>query len=141
MRYTLATATLSSRLLRLNRIGLRNDTKRLRNITIFSFAQRPVLQTVKGTSGAWNSGGPVRTCIPGGALALGGIGVLIPIYLGRGPGSTEGMFKPSTKLCGGDRERSVGGRDGPGMGSVAADSEGISKVDLNSVNALMSMSL
>ena len=71
--------------------------------------------------------------VPGGALALGGIGVLILIYLG--------MFKPSTKLCGGDRERSVGGRNGPGMGGVAADSEGISKMDLNSVNALMSVSL
>ena len=79
--------------------------------------------------------------VPGGALAWGGIGVLIPIYLGRGPGSTEGIFKSSTKLCGGDRERFVGGRDGPGMGGVAADSEGISKIDLNSVNALMSVSL
>ena len=61
--------------------------------------------------------GPV---IPATALALGGTGVRLPLYLGRGPGGTGGVLKPSTEMRGGERERSAGGGvsgiGGPGAG-------------------------
>ena len=61
--------------------------------------------------------GPV---IPATALALGGTGVRLPLYLGRGPGGTGGVFKPSTKMRGGERERSAGG----GVSGIGGSGEG-----------------
>ena len=61
--------------------------------------------------------GPV---IPVTALASGGTGVRLPLYLGRGPGGTGGVFKPSTKMRGGERERSAGGGV-PGIGGSGGE--------------------